>query len=267
MMHQTPLPRPQTPRDGVALVTGASSGIGEVLALRLASLGWTVLALARRKAALESIAEKATGAGKIIPIEADITNGEQLAQAIAAARAEHGFIALAILNAGTHIPVQADPFILADYLKTFDINVNGTLHTLAAVLPEMTERKQGQIAIVSSVAGYGPLPTAAAYGASKAALINLTAALKMDCDKLGVLVQVINPGFVETPLTARNSFEMPFLMKSDAAVERIVSGLARGAFEITFPRRFAYLLKALNLLPWSLYFKLVTKGTAGKNKS
>jgi short-subunit dehydrogenase len=137
----------------------------------------------------------------------------------------------------------------------------GAVNGIAAVLPRMIARRAGHIAIVSSVAGYRGLPSAAAYGASKAALINLAESLKPDLDKHGVRVSLVNPGFVRTPLTDRNTFPMPFLMEVDDAAAQFVAGLDKGKFEITFPRRFTFLLKLARMLPYALYFRLVKRAT------
>jgi short-subunit dehydrogenase len=128
----------------------------------------------------------------------------------------------------------------------------------------MAKRGRGQLAIVSSVAGYCGLPGAAPYAGSKAALIKIAESLKFDLDRMGIHLQVINPGFVETPLTAKNEFPMPFLMPVAAAADRILAGLASQRFEIAFPRRFAAILKILSVLPYGLYFRLVARQTGWK---
>ena len=115
--------------------------------------------------------------------------------------------------------------------------------------------------MVASVAGYSGLPTAAAYGATKAALINMCEGLKLECDALGIKLQLVDPGFVRTPLTDKNDFPMPFLMEVDDAVDAFVAGLASPRFESVFPRRFALLLKLLRMLPYGLYFKIVRRMT------
>jgi short-subunit dehydrogenase len=117
-------------------------------------------------------------------------------------------------------------------------------------------RGGGHIAVVASLAGYRGLPGAAAYGATKAALINMCEALKPDLERSGVKLSLINPGFVETPLTAQNDFPMPFLIPVDEAVSQIVRGLERSNFEIAFPGRFAFLMKVLRILPDRLFFTL-----------
>ena len=256
-------PYPVTPRDGTVWITGASSGIGETVTLKLARRGWTVLATARRGDALDALAARADGSagGRIVPMPGDVTDADAMACLVDAAYAAHGPIALALLNAGTFAADGIDPFDLANFRRTVDINLTGTANCVAPLLPRWIERRRGHLAVVSSVAGYSGLPTAIAYGATKAALISFCESMKFDFDRAGLKLQVINPGFVRTPLTDRNPFPMPFLMEVDAAAERIVRGLDRRAFEITFPRRFACALKLLRLLPYSLYFPLVHRAT------
>jgi short-subunit dehydrogenase len=128
-------------------------------------------------------------------------------------------------------------------------------------MPAMMARNAGQIAVVSSVAGYRGLPAASAYGATKAALINMCESLKFDLDAAGVKLQLVDPGFVETPLTAQNDFNMPFLMKSDAAAQAFYRGLLSDRFEIVFPKRFAWQLKLLRCLPYAAYFPLIRRST------
>ena len=135
------------------------------------------------------------------------------------------------------------------------------------VIDQMKTVGRGQIAIVSSVAGYRGLPTSAAYGASKAGLINMAESLKFDLDRVGIRVQLINPGFVDTPATKTNPFPMPYLMTPEDAVSEIRKGLADpNKFEIAFPKPFVRQLKALQLLPHRLYFKLVGRSTGWTKK-
>ena len=137
----------------------------------------------------------------------------------------------------------------------------GVVNCLAPLVPELMARKMGHVVIVSSVTGYGGLPHAAAYGPTKAALINLAECLKFDLDRAGVQISVVCPGFVDTPATAANPFPMPFLMPSNLAAQRIIAGIQEGSFEITFPRRFTYILKFINMLPYRAYFFLVKRFT------
>lgn len=249
------------PRDGSAWVTGASSGIGEALALRLARDGWTVHASARSVERLKALEGRAADLpGRIAAAPCDVTDLEAVKATVAAIEGQ-GPLALAILNAGTYVPDRAQDFDSGGFEKTIGVNVLGTAKCLEALMPAWAARRRGHLAIVASVAGYGGLPTAMAYGASKAALINFAEGLKFDFDRLGLKIQLIDPGFVRTPLTDKNRFRMPALMEVDDAVERIVRGLRSDAFEITFPKRFTYLVKLLRFLPYRLYFPLVRKAT------
>ncbi|MGA0531494.1 SDR family NAD(P)-dependent oxidoreductase [Hansschlegelia sp. KR7-227] len=246
----------------VAWITGASSGIGRALALALAADGVTVAATARRADALDALVLESKGlSGLVAAFPGDVTDAEAMANAASSIAVAHGAIDLAVLNAGLFIPVRADPFDLAAFRKTFDVNLGGVATCLSAVLPAMTARRGGRLVLVSSVTGYGGLPTSAAYGATKAGLINLAESLKFDLDRRGVGIQIVNPGFVDTPATRQNPFTMPALMSVDEAARRIMDGIVDGRFEITFPKRFTYVLKALRLLPYPAYFWLVTKAT------
>jgi NAD(P)-dependent dehydrogenase (short-subunit alcohol dehydrogenase family) len=243
----------------VAWVTGASSGIGEALALRLARVGRRVVASARGEEARAALA--ATSGGRVAPQPLDVCDAAACARAVASIEEREGEIGLAVLNAGTHVPMSASDFSVATLRRLAEVNLFGVANCLEPLLARMAARRRGHVAIVASVAGYGGLPTAAAYGPTKAALINMAESLKLDCDRLGIKLQLVDPGFVRTPLTDRNEFPMPFLMPVDEAVEAFVAGLASDRFEIVFPRRFALLLKMLNLLPYPAYFALVRRMT------
>jgi NAD(P)-dependent dehydrogenase (short-subunit alcohol dehydrogenase family) len=242
-----------------AWITGASSGIGREVALRLARDGAKVAVSARRREELDKLAAEMPGRIAAYPV--DVVDADALVRVCAEIELANGPLDLAVFNAGTHEPVDVASFSPGPFQRLMAINYMGAVNGIAAVLPRFLERRAGHIAVVSSVAGYRGLPQAAAYGPTKAALINLCEALKPDLDPYGVRISVINPGFVRTPLTDLNPFPMPFLMEADAAADRIVKGLARGAFEITFPRRFTWLVKLARILPYALYFPLIRKTT------
>jgi NAD(P)-dependent dehydrogenase (short-subunit alcohol dehydrogenase family) len=253
-------PRPATPADGVAWITGASQGIGAATALRLVRDGWTVVASARRADALATVATQAP-AGRIVPFALDVTDLAACRAAVPAIEAAHGPVALAILNAGTYAPDAMETLKAEAVKATHDLNVMGIVNCLDPLVPAMLARGRGHLALVSSVAGYRGLPRSIAYGSSKAAVINMAESLKLDGDRLGIRVQLVNPGFVRTPLTDRNDFPMPFLMEVEDAADALVRGLAGKAFEIAFPRRFVFLLNRLRSLPDAAYFALVSRGT------
>lgn len=250
-----------SPEDGVAWVTGASSGIGAAVAERLAAKGFTVAVTARREDELAKLAAKATGPGRLVPYPGDVTDGPGMEALVGRIEADLGPIALTLLNAGVYLPVKGQALDRENFDKTFDVNLKGTVNCLIPVAQAMQQAGRGQIAIVASVAGYFGLPTAASYGASKAALINLAEALKFDFDNQGITLQVIAPGFVDTPATADNPFPMPFLISVGKASRRIVEGLESGRFEVTFPRKFTYALKTIRIMPYWLFFPVIAKAT------
>lgn len=246
----------------LAWITGASSGLGRQLALDLARRGWTVVVSARTEKSLLEVSGQHLGTRAIA---CDVTDQAAVEKTVAEIEAAMGPIDLAVLNAGTHIPMGAADFSADTVRHLMDVNVMGTAHCLQAVLPRMRRRRAGTVAVVASVAGYRGLPTAAAYGSTKAALINMAEALAPELAADGVRLRLVNPGFVRTPLTDRNTFPMPFLMEVEDASRRLADALERpaGGFEITFPRRFTWLLKVVRCLPYALYFRLVNRTTRG----
>lgn len=253
------LPR-MTPRDGVAWVTGASSGVGEAVALELARRGWTVAITARRLEQLEDVARRAEGLpGRIVAHAGDVTDAKAMRAVVEGIETVHGPIALAFLNAGISLGVQPPGLSVAAVERAISVNLLGLANGLVPVLDRMSARQRGQIAVNASVAGFRGVPGAGPYGASKAAAIHLCEALKFDCDRLGIRLQVVTHGFVDTPLTRKNRFRMPFLMAPEAAARRIVDGFDRGGFAIGFPRRLVWPMRFARMLPYPLYFRLMAR--------
>ena len=233
-------------KDRRVWVTGASSGIGEALAVALASRGARVAITARRTELLEAVAARcaAGSAPPVIVVPADVTDRAAVVAAVATIEAALGGIDLAILNAGGRTDSLID---------TMTLNYSSVVYGIEAVLPGMLARGSGHLAAVASLAGYRPTPMSAGYGASKAAVIHLLNALRFELEPRGIGVTVINPGFVKTPLTEHNLFPMPFLMEAGDAAERIVRGLERGKKEIHFPAPLSWTLKVMRILPYPLY--------------
>jgi NADP-dependent 3-hydroxy acid dehydrogenase YdfG len=244
------------PADGAAWVTGASAGIGRAVALELADRGWVVHATARGADGLEALA--AERPGRIIPRPGDVTDPARMAEIVAEIEADAP-IALAILNAGVYLPMRAQEFDAATVAQTFAVNVQGVANGLDPLLKSMIARRSGHVALTASVAGFRGLPRAAAYSATKAALIAMAESLAFDLINLDVRISVICPGFVRTEATAVNDFDMPFLMEPEAAARRLVDGLEKPGFEIAFPTRFALILRALGALPARAYFAVMRK--------
>ncbi|MFW1677130.1 SDR family NAD(P)-dependent oxidoreductase [Pontibacter sp. JAM-7] len=241
-------------------ITGAGRGIGRALARLLAEQGAQVYVSSRTLPELQALAEECQGlAGRIVPVAMDITDLEQVRECWRQWQTNQGPPELVVLNAGTHQPVSAQQFSADICQNLWRVNLQGTVNCLEPALQQMLADQRGQIAVMASVAGYRGLPTASVYGASKAALINMCEALRLDLTGSGVKLQVINPGFVRTPLTDQNRFPMPCLMEPEVAAQRILKGLLSNRFEITFPRRFTYCLKLLRLLPYRLYLGLIAR--------
>ncbi len=245
--------------DGVAWVTGGSAGIGRALALCLAEQGWRVAVTARRADALASLV--AASGGRIVAYPGDVTDSARMAAVVAAIERDEGPLALAVLNAGFYDARERDGFDAGVVLRTIEANLGGLARCLDPLLPAMLSRRRGQIAVVASLAGYGGVPGSLAYGASKAAMITVAEALRLTYAPAGLTIQVVNPGFVDTAMTAANEYPMPFMMSAEAAAERIVIGLRRGGFEVTFPRRLAWTMKAVNLLPYALWLHIMDRAT------
>ena len=244
-----------------AWLVGASSGIGRATASALHARGAQVVVSARNAAALQEFAAQHPGSQAVA---LDTTNRAAV-QAAATELLAQGPLDLVCYCAGTYQPLRATAFDLGAMLQHQQVNVTGALHVLDAVLPALLQAaragRPGHLSLVGSVAGFRGLPQGLAYGPTKAALIHLAETLYLDLHGLGLGVSVINPGFVETPLTAANEFPMPALVSPAQAASAIVRGWERGAFEIHFPKRFTHVMKLLRLLPYQLYFPAVRRMT------
>jgi NAD(P)-dependent dehydrogenase (short-subunit alcohol dehydrogenase family) len=253
----TPLNPPIASYAGLRIwLVGASTGIGAALAERLIGAGARVAVSARSADKLE-----AAFAGRATLLPLDMTDPAALQAAADRLAAEWGGYDLVLAIAGTYAPMRADRYDAAGALETMALNLGGVFKLWGAVQRPFLAQGRGGFGIVSSVAGYGGLPNSMAYGATKAACNNLAQSMYLDLHRHGLAVYLVTPGFVATPLTANNPFPMPFLISAEEAAREITEGMARGDFEIHFPRRFSRLLKFMNLLPHRLYFWLVRKGT------
>jgi short-subunit dehydrogenase len=238
-------------------LVGASSGIGRATASALHAAGARVTVSARSESALQAFAAAHPGA---VTVAVDATDRAAIAGAAASLLAD-GPLDVVVYCAGYYREHRATAFDLDDMLRHQQVNYVGALHLLAAVVPHFVARGAGHVSLVSSVAGFRGLPKSLAYGPTKAALINLAQTLYMDLQPRGIGVSLINPGFVETPLTAQNEFHMPAMIQPEQAARAILAGWARGRFEIHFPRRFTWAMKALGLLPFGIYQRVVRRLT------
>lgn len=229
-----------------AWVTGASGGIGAALAQELAGRGARVAISARRGEQLEQLA---AGNQRLLPVPLDVTDREAVVAAEATVRDELGGLDLAVFNAGTWRQMDVTAWDSEVMRNHVDTNLMGLVHGIEAVLPAMRRAGAGRIAGMSSVAGYRGFPSSEAYGATKAAQINLLESLRIDLLPLGIGVTTVCPGFVRTELTETNSFRMPWMLEPGDAARRIADGLARGKAEIVFPWQMMLAMKAVRLVP------------------
>lgn len=245
---------------GIAWITGGGTGIGRELALALARRGWRVAISGRRTEPLAAtVAALGEAPGRILAFPVDVLDAAGLERACAAIEQALGPLDLAVANAAVWQAFSVRRFDLAAAQQTVNINLGGIFNTLAPVIPRFVARGRGKLVLVASVAGYFGLPKSGAYGATKAATLHLAESLRYELAPHGVVVQVICPGFVETPLTAANRFPMPGLMTAPAAAARMVEGLASDRFEIAFPRRLVWPMKLLRLLPGAWRRALLTR--------
>lgn len=235
-------------------LVGASAGIGAALAQELSKRGAILALSARSEPALQALALP----GALV-LPCDATDAAHLASIAAQLHHTWGQIDLVIDLAGNYVPMRAPHFDLAVAEQVVTVNFTAAMRLSAAVLPYLTAG--GGIAFVASVAGYRGLPQALCYGPGKAALIHFAECLYLDVSAQGIGVWVINPGFVETRLTAQNHFKMPALISSQTAALATLKGLASGQFEIHYPKRFTRVMKLLSLLPYRWYFALVRRFT------
>lgn len=239
-------------------VIGASTGIGAATARLLMDHGAHVAVSARRQPLLD---EMILGQAQAQAVALDVTNHASILRARDTIMAHWPRLDLVLIVAGGYNEMRADSFDLGAANRMIDLNLRGVYNCLDLLLPLLLAQGAGGIGIVSSVAGYGGLPKALVYGPTKAALINLCESLYFDLHPKGIAVYQINPGFVDTPLTASNDFAMPALMTPQDAAWQLVRGMERGQFHIHFPKRFTNVLRVMRLLPYRCYFWLVRKVT------
>lgn len=229
------------------LITGASSGIGRALALHYAAQGWRVYAVARSVTALTELAQTPG----ILALPLDLTDTAAIASAAERLQQDGVVIDMLMLNAGTCEYINAHDLDIAAFERTFAINFFAVVAACKYFLSLLNVSLRPQLAIVSSLAHLLPFTRSQAYGASKAAVSYFTDSLRLDLADTGLHVCLVEPGFVDTPLTQKNNFAMPFLVTADDAAQRIAAGLHAGKNRIRFPNRLAWCLSLLSLLPYN----------------
>ncbi|WP_435085268.1 SDR family NAD(P)-dependent oxidoreductase [Candidatus Pelagibacter bacterium nBUS_33] len=242
----------------VIWITGASSGIGKAVATKFAKNGWIVAASARRENLLNELKEINEN---IYPFPLDVTDIDKCKLVASSIINQFKNIDICLFGTGMHDPKSEKKFNLEKVREIMEVNYFGTMNSINSIYDYFSEKKNGQISIISSVAGYRGLPAAGAYCASKAALTSFAESLNFDMQMKNVRVSLVSPGFIKTPMTDQNEFPMPMIKTPEFAANEIYKGLTvKKSFEIHFPKAFTYFLKFLQILPSSIYFKLVSKG-------
>jgi NADP-dependent 3-hydroxy acid dehydrogenase YdfG len=246
-------------KEKIVLLTGASSGIGEALALEIAGRGAIVGLLARRENLLRDLAarcERRSGAARCFPV--DVTDEKGVAEAAENLRREFGEIDILIANAGIGGGAKhARDLRPEDFRRVIDINLNGAVNAVSAVLPQMIERGNGgQLVAVSSLAGFRGLPKSAAYCASKAAMTAYFESVRLDVQDKGIAVTIIQPGFIKTPLTAGRANKMPFLMELEDSIPLFLRAIEKKKKFAAFPWQLATVVRAGKIFPAWLYDRI-----------
>lgn len=247
-------------KDKVVFLTGASSGIGEALAIEIAKQGAILGLLARREELLKTLAEKCEAAGAAARVFAcDVVDADAVLRAADALRAEFGRIDILIANAGIGGKTSGiDVYRPEQVKKVIDINLMGSVNAVYAVLPQMLERGSGQLVAISSLAGFRGLPKSAAYSASKGAMTNYFESVRLDVQNRGVAVTIIQPGFIKTPLTSGRQNKMPFLMELEDTVPMFLKAIEKRKKFAAFPWQLASFVRLGRIFPAWLYDKIAS---------
>ena len=246
-------------------ITGGSTGIGKALAIKFANEGWNVAISARRENLLEEISNEYEN---ITSFPLDVTKKENCKEVFNQIKNKFENIDICFFSTGTWDPKKEKDIDVEQIENVFKVNFFGTLNSIKAVEEYFKSKKNGIITIVSSIAGYRGLPNSTGYGPSKSALNNLAESLYFDFGRSNVRVCLVSPGFIKTPMTDKNDFNMPFLKTPEYAAEKIYDGLVnKNSFEIHFPKSLTMILKILGFLPNKIYFGLIGKLTKYQKKN
>ena len=240
-------------------ITGASSGIGRAIVVALSNINCHVFISSRSEEKLQQTVEKCNQKNITI-LAGDLTSKETNQFILKQIKDSNNGLDIAILNAGSCEYVDVEAFDSDLFARQVNTNFMSMVYGVEACLPLLKQSKSAQLVGMSSTAAYLGLPRAEAYGATKAAIRNMFAALHVSLKPLGINVSVICPGFVETELTDKNDFNMPALISADRSAEYILTGIAAKKQEIHFPKRFSLTLKFLSSLPNPILSWLIDKG-------
>ena len=238
----------------IALITGASEGIGAALVNELLQNNYKVIALSRnfkKLSKLKTLNSKYKNDLKVF--SADVTNSSQL---LSVANKINS-LDLLILNAGVYEPVLIENFSLEPFVKQSEVNYLGVIKSFDAFIKKMLLRRSGTVLIMSSIAGWIGLPKASAYAPTKSALRLFAQSIRYDLAEYNIVVKLCSPGFVNTKAVKVNDFKMPGLIEPNVAAKLILKNMSNKKFEITFPWGFSTVMKFLTYLPDNLSYKFI----------
>lgn len=231
-------------------IVGASAGLGRAVAKQVSATGAIVILSARNEGDLNDLAQECPGRTEVVPV--DVSSDESVAQAAQAIGHVDGIVYLA----GVYWPQSAREWNAEQVTQMLDINLTGAARVLGQVVPQMVERDSGHIVITGSLSGFRGLPGAIGYVPSKAGIMSLAESMYVDLRKTGVQVQLINPGYVRTRLTDKNSHTMPFIMEPEEAARIYVEHMNGDRFTKSYPAFFASLFRFSQFLPNFIYYRL-----------
>lgn len=226
---------------------GASEGLGRALAKRLDTEGAHLILSARNRERLDTLNAELANA---TVVALDVTDGDSVRRASRSI----GDVDGVIYNVGAYEPMRTTEWDSEAALTMVDVNFFGAIRILGEVVPRMVARDRGDITLIGSLAGYRGLPAAIGYSASKAALVSLAETMRFDLRNTGIVVRLVNPGFIKTRLTGKNNFRMPMLMTPEDAAIRVLKAMTRRKFRTDFPAPFSWVIRTLAMLPdWIVY--------------
>lgn len=229
-------------------IVGASEGLGREIARQLAAQGADLILSARSEGRLTSLAQELPSA-RVLAL--DVTDQTSVRHAEKALGAIDGVV----YNVGTYEPMRTQNWDTDKALQMVDVNLLGAMRVLGAIIPDFIARQQGDITLIGSLAGYRGLPASVGYSTSKAGLVSLAETLRFDLRGSGVVVRLVNPGFIKTRLTDKNDFRMPQLMQPDAAAARVVRAMGKKRFRTDFPAPFSWVIRLIHWLPDALIYR------------
>ncbi|MBM4172016.1 MAG: SDR family NAD(P)-dependent oxidoreductase [Ignavibacteria bacterium] len=242
------------------LITGASTGIGKSLAFQLMTENCNLVLTARRNELLEEIKIQSRIADhRLLLIKSDVSQKVDVMNAFRAAKEKFGKIDVAILNAGVGYNMDVENYTSKYAEEIYGTNLLGIVYWVEQLLPDFLKRGEGMIVGLSSLSDSRGYSRSSFYSSSKAAATNYLEGLRVECKPHGINVITVRPGFVETPMTKKNKFHMPFLMTAEKAAKIIINGLKKEKRMIQFPWQMVFITRFIGLLPRSIYEFLAVK--------